>query len=1265
MNNIAIIGISGRAAGSDNVNTIWDDMLKGRDMVREFPESRLEELKTILGDIPQYKFVREGYVSQTISFEPELFSIGHQEAAYIDPQQRMLLELVEEAINDAGYTAEELQEKICGVYVSENHSEYLQYMNKKDILGIINGIPSMNSARISYVFGLKGPSLSIGAACASSLSAVHLACQSLLSGESDYALAGGVRLFFVPFQESEIPLNPTVSPNQRIRAFDAAADGIIGGEGGGIVLLKPLDMAIRDRDNIHAVIKGSAITNNGLRSNGIAAPNEEAQADAVRRAIKVSDVDAGTISYVEAHGSGTRIGDSIEWKALGSVYGRTDREQALPVGSIKTNIGHLDTAAGIMGLLKVVLAIKNSKIPASLHYSNMNADCKSLKLPMYVPTSAESWQPVVKRAGLSSTGLTGTNIHMILEQAPVSALQEKTDKPEQHLLFITARTEWSLQTYLQHLKNHLERNLKLSVGDIAFSLNTGRRNLGKMVIFKVRTVFEILKQINDGTYNYIEEKSLTGNIAVVVPDICSADFSEAAVTNIKIPFYTEYLSAWESRLTGELPPRVRWYVASLCAYMELIEKCCRNKIDFIGIGTGYEVIQFYMNSIGSEECVRSIMDRYEQMDTIDNGRIDRLFSSMKEYGNKVFALLLFDETLKALFEKKQQEYPETILTFWAFDQEKYYDSMIALAGKEVRLNPAMLVNVNGARRISLPPYCFDRRQYYVKPERTDVRLFVKETSGNYTEGAATSSVESWLHQLLQKAGKVHIDDYSIHFFDLGLSSMMIIYIISQINEKYGIKLPITMFFEDNTYGKFVKNAAKRIKDHLNTQIIPDKQYTDLSDAQARMYAIYLQDTASTKYNTTFGYCINGPFDMGRAQNAFQAVVQRHDMLRSSIRNKDGKFMRRIEERVEVHIECIGDNAMSIQEVKKLFVRQFDLSLAPLIRVLVTNNRTGGHFMLIDVQHIVADGVSMAIILRDFINIYEGRELAELNRSYAEYVKWEQDYQRQEAFAKQEKYWLENLSGYVKLNIQTDFPRKKIRQASAQTSVTQIEIIKGALLELSNKCGTTLSTLYLSVFMLVLAEQSQQYDITAGMIASGRYHWSTEEVVGLFVNILPIRMQINNTDTFNEHLQRVHNKVLLALENQEYPYSKINRIMDGRNQKTASANEDMPVLPAVFSLVEAEEQYISVDGLELQPVRLYPEEWQFELMFEISQYKEWLEIGLTYAEDLFDKQHIVGFLERYSKIIEMVISDSYIKIERLINIENKDILFDTADMPITF
>jgi myxalamid-type polyketide synthase MxaB len=504
---IAIVGIGCRFPGNANTPELfWDLLSNGQDSVREIPLERwdIDSYYDPNPDAPGKMYIRHAaLVEQVDQFDPQFFGVSGKEAHSLDPQQRFILEVTWEALERAGINPQELENTQTGVFLGIGQNDYanlglsqVEKISPYDATG--NGF-CFAAGRLSYFLGLQGPSMAIDTACSSSLVAIHEACQSLRQGESNLALAGGVQLILSPQVTTALSKLKALSPDGKCKTFDAAADGYGRGEGCGILVLKRLSDALKDGDNIQAVIRGSAVNHDGP-SSGLTVPNKLAQEKLIQQALKAAKVEAAQVSYVEAHGTGTSLGDPMEVRALTSVFGPgRDRQNPLYIASVKTNIGHLEAAAGIAGAIKVVLQLQHQTIVPNLHFTNPSPYIDWENIPLKVPTQLTPWLSSGDKrvAGVSSFAISGTNAHIILEEAPREDNSEDDLKRPLHLLTLSAKTEQALENLVSRYQNYLENHSELPLVDICYTANTGRAHFNHRLAILASEQKELTEKLVD------------------------------------------------------------------------------------------------------------------------------------------------------------------------------------------------------------------------------------------------------------------------------------------------------------------------------------------------------------------------------------------------------------------------------------------------------------------------------------------------------------------------------------------------------------------------------------------------------------------------------------------------------------------------------------------------------------------------------------------------------------------------------------------------
>ncbi|HEX2924791.1 MAG TPA: aminotransferase class III-fold pyridoxal phosphate-dependent enzyme [Ruminiclostridium sp.] len=477
---IAIIGIATRLPEAENIEEFWKNIESGRDCIKDFPQNRITDIEPFLEsfkiDKNEVKYLKGGYIKDIDNFDNKLFRLTPKEANLMDPNQRIFLETAWQAIDDAGYGQNSLAGSKTGVYVGYNNWPlYKQFISENDPsaenISIPGNVSSIVASRIAYLLDLKGPSMVVDTACSSSLVAIHLACEGIRTNDCSQAIAGGVKITLLPVEgKNQIGIE---SSDCHTRAFDDAADGTVWGEGAAALLLKPLKQAVKDNDRIYAVIKGTAINQDGS-SIGITAPNVLSQADVLIEAWKEAGVDPETISYIETHGTATKLGDPVEVEGIQRAFRTsTSKNQFCAISSVKPNIGHLDSVSGAAGLIKAVLALKNRKLPPTLYFNKPNKKIDFINSPVYVNNRLTEWKTegYPRRCGVSAFGFSGTNCHIVLEEYCKTENTSNSDVRRPILFTLSTKSKNALAALISNYDSFLENISETELEDVCYSSN--------------------------------------------------------------------------------------------------------------------------------------------------------------------------------------------------------------------------------------------------------------------------------------------------------------------------------------------------------------------------------------------------------------------------------------------------------------------------------------------------------------------------------------------------------------------------------------------------------------------------------------------------------------------------------------------------------------------------------------------------------------------------------------------------------------------------
>ncbi len=490
---IAVIGAACKFPGANSIEEFWGNLVQGADAIVEVPSDRwdINAYYDNAEELPSDKMNTRygGFVDKVAEFDASFFGISPREAKQMDPQQRILLELSYELFERSGYVPKNLSKTKTGVYIGAIQNDYKSLFkeDKRDVYSGTGGALSILANRLSYYYDFRGPSMAIDTACSSSLVSIHNAVRDLRNGDCKMAIAGGVNLIIAPETTIALSQAKMMAVDGRCKTFDDTANGYVRSEGAGLVLLKPLSEAQKDGDTILAVVKGSAINQDG-KSNGLTAPNGLAQQDVIKSALQSANVKPSEVAYIESHGTGTSLGDPIEINALNAVYGKgRGKNEPLTIGAVKANIGHLESAAGIAGFIKAILCLKNEQIPKQIHFNTPNKYIAWEKLNVTIPTSLQEWKTnknTVRKAGVSSFGFGGTNAHVILEEAPVpsdDSVHVRLPKRPYEFIPISSKNEAGLKDQVLHTLQYLEKTNNVDLSELSFNLASTRNHFDNRV----------------------------------------------------------------------------------------------------------------------------------------------------------------------------------------------------------------------------------------------------------------------------------------------------------------------------------------------------------------------------------------------------------------------------------------------------------------------------------------------------------------------------------------------------------------------------------------------------------------------------------------------------------------------------------------------------------------------------------------------------------------------------------------------------------------
>ncbi|MES2730456.1 MAG: beta-ketoacyl synthase N-terminal-like domain-containing protein, partial [Bacteroidota bacterium] len=741
-NSVAIIGVSGVFPEADSIEQFYHNLKSGHDSVKEVSVNRLHDTSFD----PYANYLPMGYMDRVDGFDHKFFNLSKREAELMNPEQRLILQLSCRAIENAGYSLQSFQGSNTAVYLGGgNASNYASLIQEFEPTALTGNMNAVTAGRVAYFLNLNGPAMMIDTSCSSSLVAMHEACQKVVSGQVDYALAGGVYIIinFPDISEATGEIG-IMSVDGRSKSFAAGANGTGGGEGGGVVLLKRLDKALADKDLIHAVIRGGAINHDGSRSAGLTAPSVKAQTEVIKQAWQNAGVLPETISFVEAHGTGTKLGDPIEFEALTEAFRQyTGKKKFCALGSVKTNVGHLNNAAGLAGVVKSVLSLKHQELFPSLHFLKPNPFIDVENTALQVNTQLQKWERngTLLRCGVSSFGLSGTNAHLILEEAPAQPALSDTLIEKDFILKISAKTPEALRSYIRSISDYLAGSEE-QLSDSLYTLNHGRDEYAFRLCLTGASKETLLQALSSRyttfdthTYGPIREDQKVFTVLLFSDDRVEEQTIEQLSAHY--PLFQQHFEHVTS-LGNKQSASLRTFAFQYALYRQWQEMGIQAKT-IIGTGIGRLTKQVVVDGLALEQAVTTLEKTAELSENTsvkpDEEKLKKVVKMLEQAGKTVFLEMgqsgILSQSIEGLLDKTAGSSVATLLVpdFGGSLLGKVAD----LYQQGIRIDWNIFYAQTNCRKVEAPTYPFEQIRCWVEnqPRATP----------------AKTNVEDWLYDL--------------------------------------------------------------------------------------------------------------------------------------------------------------------------------------------------------------------------------------------------------------------------------------------------------------------------------------------------------------------------------------------------------------------------------------------------------------------------------------------------------------------------------------
>lgn len=1279
---IAIVGVGCRfPGGASTPDAFWRVLRDGVDTIGEVPADRWrhDAFYDPDPDAPGKTYVRHGgFLDDLRGFDADFFGIAPREAIRLDPQQRLLLETAWDTLEHAGLPPDRLRDRATGVYIGAMSTDYAHRQTHRlapaaiDPYMLSGNDLSFAAGRLAYVLGLHGPAMVVSTACSSSLVAVHLAAQALRAGECDAAIAGGVSVVLDPTVTIMLSKLRALARDGRCKTFDADADGYGRGEGCGLVMLERLSDAVALNHRVLAVIRGSAVNHDGAGA-GLTVPNGRAQEDVVRRALAAADVTPEAIGYVEAHGTGTSLGDPIELQALARVVGAR-HHAPLRVGSVKTNIGHLEPAAGIAGLIKVVLALQHRTLPPHLHLRRPNPHIAWDDLPIRVVTSLEPWEAIGDRriGGVSSFGLSGVNAHVVIEEAPVAPREPlQADRPL-HVLTLAARSASALDALRDRHRDHLEVAQSLSsasLADVCFTATTGRQHFPHRLAIVAGTIDEARARLERAE---LRQAKTPPRVAFLFPSEAAAYAGMGRALFETSPTFRRTLErceiAWRA-LTGRDDgalgsPAVATVVVGI-ALWELWTSWGIEPAAVTGDGAGAIAARVAAGTCSIDEAL-ALAARHaglrvsERAVPAANGDVRPRVPIVSRRED------LADMNIGVCVTLGLREHDE-----WRAPLEMLAD--LYTRGAVVDWTAFERDYAHGRRIETLPTYAFQRESYWALTDDaspdTNASADARDLAapGEITVPATVpvsverlaDDLEQHVRAVLGVATAVSIDrDRTL--VDLGLDSLMGVELRDRVRARLGVDLPLSRLLSDATVSTLAAYAIEAARQQAQAPAAPapaapvQEHALPLSYGQKALWFIHQSHPESAAYNVGVALRVRGAIDADALRRAFQRLVDRHPSLRTVFTAESGEPMQRVLRDARADVDRIDASGWTDDEltarVSADYRRPFDLAAGPLLRVSLYRQSDDAHVLLIALHHIVCDALSCWTLLDELHTCYAGAEPRTAAATYEEFVAWEQTFLAGDDAERQWTFWQRQLAGELApLDLPTDAPRPATLTYNGASHASAIPTDLGeAIRRLARAEGATLHATLLAAFHVFLSRYTGQTDVLVGTATAARPA-QFAGCVGYFVNPVAIRADLSDDPTFAGLLRRVRETTLAAIEHQQIPFPLIvERLQPARDPSRS------PIVQVDFSLAQTPPAYRQrADGrpgaplpLDLERFDLAEEEGQFDLGLHVTDDRGRLIARFKYNADLFHAVTVERMADAFLQLLASIAATPHAHVSAL-------------------
>lgn len=1123
---IAVIAMNCRFPGAGSVEEFWEILCQGRAPLNEVGERSEKKENSIPINVT---------IKDADKFDAVFFNYTGREAEIMDPQVRLFLHLAWEVFERAGYNPFNY-EGLIGAFAGASMSSYLinQVLHHSIVQDVgefqtlIYNEKDYLTSLLAYHLDIKGPCVTVQTSCSTSLVAIHMACESLVSGQCDMALAGGVTLSFPDEGYYFYKPGGLLSQDGRICAFDQSASGTVYSNGAGLVLLKRHEDAVKDGDSIIAVIKGTAINNDGSKRNGFYSPAVEGQSLVIAEALSMANINPETIGYIEAHGSGTSLGDAIEFNALKKAFEEfTQKKEFCALGSVKTNVGHTQMASGIAGFIKTCLCLKHAKLVPSLNYNHSNEKNDFSKSPFFVSTDIKDWvSQTPRRAGINSFGLGGANTHIVLEESPYKHQKKNDIYPEQ--VVVSARTDTAFKDLCKQYYDWLKNDPTINLNDFAFTSKVGRYAFPYRVAFTFSSLEDLLNQL--------KLKAQLGSTRVETINSISASLRDTPLFSMEELYWiTNAFEAFKD-INEEIYPFLEYRLEDeerCCLIYSLMMKLLSRMgilIDcFLVEGLGQRLASF----ISPDYSLDQLIDYYRKDRQRSLNEIEVVEHSIDARGVIPFSIA---------FKNDSKTNPLV----------KFYDwnSQIWLQGIEVNWS---VLRKKDALRILLPTYPFEMRRFFVEELQHSPQIAIKQSKEN--------DIESMVRDIWKNVMGVELSSLSDNFFEMGGHSLLATQLLYAIEQCFNKRISMRDFLDNPSAEGLVdwlENHSDSDSNLALPEIILDPSHRfdpfPLTDIQ-QAYWIGRQSELDFGNISTHMYFEKDirDLDLLEFQLALNFCIQRHDMLRAIIL-EDGtqRILKTVEDYEIESVDLIRKSEERKKQCldltrEKLSHEIMNPTQWPLFKIKASKISEHVTRLHISIDLLILDAWSIEVWLKEIGDIYANNRsvFQPLKLTFRDYVLTLKKIETSPLYERAKQYWLERVKKGLFLAPQlplqmkpSDSLRPHFRRYRTYLSKVKWESIKRT----GKALNLTSPVVLIGAFCEVLRRWSTNPEFTLNLTMFNRLplHPEVEQILGDFTSLTLLEISNSKNSTFLERLTLIQQRLWEDLEHRYFSGPRVTR-----------------------------------------------------------------------------------------------------------------------------